>query len=145
MNRTKIVLDERGYVLVLSPDHPHRKHRNYVYEHRLVMEQYLGRFLKSEESIHHLNGNKSDNRLENLKLFTTDSEHAIFEKRHEFNHGAGAEALIAYAKKIKKPRIQVFCACGCRAIIETPDNQGRTKRYVQGHNQRNKHWRWKRE
>ena len=75
----KKVLDEKGYVLVLCPDHPHKKHRNYVYEHRLVMEKHLGRFLQTDEVVHHINGNKQDNRIENLQLFANDSEHHKFE------------------------------------------------------------------
>lgn len=63
-----------GYIYIYSPNHPLKDHHNYVFEHRLVMEKKLGRFLTLLEHVHHINGNKTDNRIENLKVFT-NSEH----------------------------------------------------------------------
>lgn len=49
-------------------------HGKYSYEHRMVMENHLGRKLNKNEHIHHINGNQLDNRIENLKI-VSPSEH----------------------------------------------------------------------
>lgn len=62
---------KKGYVLKMAKDHPRSKSNNgYVFEHILVMEKKLGRYLVKGENIHHINGVKDDNRIKNLELWT---------------------------------------------------------------------------
>jgi hypothetical protein len=58
-----------GYIRINRAD------GNHIFEHRYVMEQHLGRPLRSNEHIHHRNHNKADNRIENLQI-VSPSEHA---------------------------------------------------------------------
>ena len=60
-----------GYILVQEPSHPAATIGGYVPEHRLVMESMLGRHLYTEETVHHINGIRTDNRPENLELFSS--------------------------------------------------------------------------
>lgn len=69
-----------GYIRVIAPgDHPFpceiTDSAKYILEHRLVMEQHLGRYLLPTEVVHHIDNNPSNNAIENLQLFSSQSEH----------------------------------------------------------------------
>ncbi len=75
---------ERGYIWVMDKNHPKETYDGYVYEHRKIMEKDLDRYLYDEEVVHHINGDKSDNRIENLMLFENHREHWRFHNRWNF-------------------------------------------------------------
>lgn len=77
-----------GYILIHNSNHPFCNDRGYIFEHRLVMEKKLGRYLKPKECPHHKGikypvgsvENKQDNRIENLVLFRNNAYHFWFHK-----------------------------------------------------------------
>lgn len=70
-----------GYIKVWSPGHPNADKNGRVLEHRLVIEQNLGRYLLPHEVIHHVDGNKINNHIENLMVFESNIKHKGWHKK----------------------------------------------------------------
>ena len=88
-----------GYAFVRQPNHPRAGRNGYIQEHVLVMEAHLGRYLAwhgaghpDSEIVHHVNGEKLDNRIENLSV-TTYAEHISLHRDQETGrNGGGGDA-----------------------------------------------------
>lgn len=78
-----------GYLREFAPDHPRAEQGTYVKQHHLVMERTLGRLLLPGENVHHLNGNRQDNRPENLELWVSSQP-----------SGQRVEDLVSWAREI---------------------------------------------
>jgi HNH endonuclease len=95
-------MDDKGYIRVLRPKHPYAN-KGYVYEHRLVMEKYLGRYLEPWETVHHINEVKIDNRVDNFFLTTPDEHSSIHREGKKKSH-AQKNILRTTMKKASRKR-----------------------------------------
>lgn len=108
---------ERGYVKIYTGN------ERYEFEHRLVVEKHIGRKLRKDEVVHHINRIKTDNRIENLQIVSPSEHRAIhgedllmkgWSRRHDkctacgltdYKHQANgmcAYCYIIYWRKLKK-------------------------------------------
>ena len=99
-------IDSRGYKRIFFPDFPHSYHGGMVREHRLKMEEMIGRKLNKNEVVHHINGVKNDNRSINLAL--------LLDSAHKSYHMSGMNhplyGTIPWNKGLTKkdPRVQKY-------------------------------------
>ena len=103
-----------GYEAIKMPNHPYANSRGYVYEHRLIMEKHLGRYLLPHEKVHHINGDPLDNRIENLVLMS----HRAHIRNHKGNPGAKWHLLedplwLKHQHNLGKSANQVTKIVGC--------------------------------
>jgi hypothetical protein len=95
-NRPKRIENERGYIFLWMPTHHLANKTGYVAEHRLVIEQLIGRKLLPHEVVHHLNGIKGDNRSENLICMTRSA--------HQLHHNEERREAMSIGMKIMRKK-----------------------------------------
>ena len=90
-------VSKNGYVWLWRPEHPNARKSGYVHEHRMIMSDHLGRPLKSHENVHHKNGVRGDNRIENLELWVSTQP-----------SGQRVSDLVTFAKEILEEYGNIF-------------------------------------
>ena len=93
---SKRIVGAGGYILIYKKDHP-AANRNYVAEHRLVVEAVIKRYLMPNETIHHIDLNRKNNNFDNLYIFNSKSEHTIFHNLLRKNPNLTLKSNLFYA------------------------------------------------
>jgi hypothetical protein len=112
-----------GYVLIRLPKHHLADKRGYVYEHRLIAEQKLGRRLKKGEVVHHKDHNRLNNTYENIEVHQSIKHHLYVHRR-----------IKSDKRKPSEENPFVSCECGCGAGFLKYDKSNRPRKYISGHN-----------
>ncbi len=121
-----VTLASNGYVLRRAGREHHLADvRGYAYEHRLVAEEKIGRRLKTSEIVHHINGDKQDNRPSNLDVHGSMAEHMV-------EHRSPKSRLA----KPGQPNETIECECGCGSTFPEFDSLRRPRKFISGHNLR---------
>lgn len=110
-------IDVDGYVKL-------RLNNTYIQEHRIIMEKHIGRKLKIKEVVHHINGIRSDNRIENLKLFTNHSEHFISAGHRKTGKNVSCKfcGKIFY-RKLSDCKVSNYCSYSCLAKLRWKEDR----------------------
>lgn len=93
-----------GYKYIYSPDHPNATKAGYVLEHRLAMEEKIGRYLKRDEVVHHLNHDTLDNTIDNLHLCPSNTSHSSLHMTKRERDDRGRLLPTKMSKYRKSPR-----------------------------------------
>lgn len=112
-----------GYVLVYSPDHPDANADGYIREHRLIAESIVGRRLYENEVVHHKDGNRSNNALDNLEVCKSVAHHNNKHKKIDLAR-----------REPDAPNPIIECACGCGGRQPMYDSDNRPRKFMHGHN-----------
>jgi hypothetical protein len=116
------MISSHGYVKLLMWGHPNADSSGYVYEHRVVAERKLGRFLNPHEVVHHIDGDKQNNSPDNIMVLGSAAEHQVFHRKMQGRRLPG------------EANPTVMCGCGCGESFLKYDDSGRPRIFISGHN-----------
>lgn len=114
--RHKKTLWSNGRALILVPNHPFARKSGHMLRSRLAVEEFLDRFLTSKETVHHRNGDKTDDRIENLFVFSSNGNHMKYHRKKK----QMVEVKLTQLKPVS-PKEPHYFVLPERGFIETLD------------------------
>jgi hypothetical protein len=114
-------IDLQGYICIKLPNHPHATTNGWVREHIVIACKKYGRYLQKDECVHHIDGNRTNNKLYNLEIIFL----AIHTRKHFGKIGN---------RQYGEENPEIKCSCGCDGKFLKYDNRGRPRKCLQGHN-----------
>lgn len=114
-----------------------RKKKNVPY-----VRDDLEKIIEIRDRLHTLNQTNKKLKYSKAEILNA-TNFVVIEEWNKNRSESGKKALNEYAKSKKLPRELIFCKCGCGERFFNRDCQGRLRKYVSGHNQRGKHWNWR--
>jgi len=122
------IVKKGDYDYAVVKGHPNATKHGYVLHHRIIMENHLGRLLDASEIVHHVDGNKKNNCIDNLEL-TCQSEHA---RRHS---STGRKMCILKCpqcgEEFHRERSQTFLSKNTRYTCCSSSCRGKFSRFIQ--------------
>ena len=106
------------------------KSRKGMAEHRLVIEEYFERKLKSNEHVHHINGDKRDNRLENLVVMSAQAHMYIHKHKHKY-YKKCCVCHKTYKPTPTKRKRSKTCSFSCKRKLDTLNASKRKRKIKQ--------------
>ena len=131
-----IIKEEQIKLLKLYLDKYSEK-KNSPYDKKEISE-----IIDIRDKIHNLNLHDKELKYSKTKILN-DTNFINIKEWMKKRSAKGKQALNEYAQSIKLPRIDIYCECGCGEKLIDRDNKARLRRYINGHNQKGKHWNWR--
>jgi len=95
----KRLINSNHYIVPAPQDHPNKMSNGYIYEHILIAEEKLGRYLTDEETVHHLDNDGFNNSPDNLLIFASNAEHTAYHKGRPYYLDENGIAHVSIGKR----------------------------------------------
>jgi hypothetical protein len=132
------IVSKGDYNYAVVKGHPKANKLGYILEHRVVMENHLGRLLNSDEVVHHINHDRKDNRVENLEVMTAKQHQLLHGKEigRKYCHLKCPECGVEFCKEIRDTFLQkggrfTTCSAKCRGKLSRKIQLGRETQIVE--------------